>query len=474
MKSFISLLLTAASMVIMSSASAKVTLVYPGSGTLKAAIEAAEPEDTLVLASGSFYEPDHLPIGKSITIRSEDKQNKAIVTFREGYDLQPGSTDSQCPTGRFNITLQGIKLIGTNGNTGTYLDPRYCLNELNILESEFVNTGFYIEYHYEPSKVRFIGNKVQNHIIYMRNVVDAYIAGNEIVGGIHLYQVDQAHVVGNQVDCRSYYTDRTSNSGYAPSYGTSCSAIRLRDIYNSVYAIANKITMPVYKDLNYDSGSSPGHLYGLILSNTTPALVANNHIKFEVVLGDNTLWLGKATQMNGVWANTKSYSKIYNNLVEYDASLPPLDESQVNGAIQLRENESGEVYNNIVINAPEQSIDCVNSTGICTVSNNICHNSAETCDEYAGNLNVDPLLAANTYAPTAESPAIDAGIDLVRFKDLDTTRADIGLHGGPYGYTQFSSQLEDSDNPFIYPIFNNIAPVDAGSVAVKVLAVARM
>ena len=81
---------------------------------------------------------------------------------------------------------------------------------------------------------------------------------------------------------------------------------------------------------------------------------------------------------------------------------------------------------------------------------------------------------ATTYEPLTGSPAINAGRDVFRFYDIDGSIGDIGLYGGPYGYEQYQSQIDATDKPYVYPIFHEIAPVDAENVSAQVMAVARM
>lgn len=483
-------------------ANAKVTVVYEGVNALSSAITAAKDGDTLILNGGIYYESAAVRVEKSLTIRSRKPDNKAIVSMQNGADFYIGTDYNNraiCEDERFTATIQGIKLVSTSGSSSTYLAIDFCVEEANIIESEFLNTAPILSYHGRygdgkdrdedysyggisniaqktPATVRLIGNFIQNHRLYLFMSTEVYIAGNTIIGGIYVDTATTAYVVGNSISCRGNSVSGYRRLGYHASLSNSCVGVQTKDVANH-YIIANQVTMPLSETLDYDGGNYR-YQHGIYTGTGGVNIIANNLIKYELngePAGDEVDWDGTANGLYGIYSETQAYNRIHNNLISYDASVPPIDEATIGSGIQTGANDHSEIHNNMVINAPKRPVYCAGEgVNLCSVSYNLCFGGAENCDADSNNINADPLIASDTYVLGAESPAIDAGIDKEYYLDLDTTHSDIGLHGGPFGFTQFSSQLEQTDNPFIYPLFHNIAPADAESVVVKVLAVARL
>ena len=111
--------------------------------------------------------------------------------------------------------------------------------------------------------------------------------------------------------------------------------------------------------------------------------------------------------------------------------------------------------------------------------NNLCFNnnvvgSSDQCVSDSRNIIADPQFAELTnFTLSADSPAVDACDPQLRFTDLDGSRADIGLHGGPLGFLQYDSQRAPSDKPYLYPLFDQIDLSNIEAVNLEVISVAR-
>lgn len=83
--------------------------------------------------------------------------------------------------------------------------------------------------------------------------------------------------------------------------------------------------------------------------------------------------------------------------------------------------------------------------------------------------------AANgNYHLQAASPLIDAGPQSPNLLDIDGTRNDIGVHGGPFDLDQFDVQRNASTQPYIYPLFEANKSIDSnGNLHIRLIGVAR-
>lgn len=441
------------------SVAAKTTLVFPGAGTLKAAITDAVNGDTLILRGGVYFEDSEFYVTKSITIRSESLANKASIAFKQGYEFYVGdNTYSSCG---LRISLIGLKFSGTS------IYESGCYNEFNLIQSEFSSSATLSVGHTnyandQPTTIkRIIGNDFNITNIYVSAGHIVYVAGNSISGKLQAGGADNVYVVGNRITTpSSYYV--VSNSAIdetGPALDVNAN--------KKAYVIANDMNLNLYKSKSYDANfeyTSAVRVYGKF------ANIANNHINYNVV-GDSSIdWQFGAEKLTGILTDA-GFTEITNNLLEFPDGLMEMEEAS--GGIVFSTNVHGIAYNNVVINMPVSAIYSATPEFI-DVANNICFQNGTDCGTENGNLSVDPLLDVTTYEPLNNSPAINAGRNVFRFYDIDGTIGDIGLYGGPYGYEQFQSQIDATDEPYVYPIFHGIAPVDAENVSVQVMAVARM
>ena len=437
---------------------AKVINVHPGLDTLQAAIDGAEAGDVLVLQPGTYSDSGHVELEKELTIRAASRDSKPVIALASNHSFRMGSTDCNRPIG---VTIQGIKLLSSTGHTKTTLSDKGCMTEINLFENEFVNTHIRLENSGRNAKHRVVGNTLVNGYIYTSYNNLSYIAANTVTGSINISSAQSAYVVGNRVDCRSTerYHESVMRNGEFYENNKVCSGIRI-DSPTRSYVIANDISL----QLDTDNDQQNGYKLGIYLKGGAQ-LATSNVVKVNKI---GTLdWINQPSFISGIFADNGGVYDIFNNIIDLDEGLPNTEKS----AIFAQTNVVGHIQNNIVVNHPNAAISA--TPDLVQIASNLCHNNVIDCDEAEGNLSTAPQFE-NFYQLASGSPAIDTGYDVLARSDLDGTRADMGIHGGPFGYDQYANQRNDVANPFIFPLFDDIDATDAESVAVRVLAISRL
>ena len=447
-----------------SSVHAKVINVHPGHNSLQAAIDAADAGDILILQPGSYSDTDHVHVDKTLTIRGASQDSKPVVALSNSHSIYVQGADCNRP---ISVTVQGIKLVSSNGAAGTSIYSHGCISQINVFENELINTNISNRNNSSVNTAYVIGNSLTNGQIYAAGTELSYVAGNKVVGNIANYG-KQSYVVGNSINCRSYNEGHvTISSGYTyDKKGQTC-----RAVYNhptiTGYVVANQIDLHVDTQTAQTDGWKRGiELYG------ANQMVASNVIRFNKL--NNLSWVGQAKSYVGIWADQAGVYDVFNNIVDMDTGIPAGTEGKA--AIHFGATAVGHAQNNIVQNSPNDAIKSWHPTGnVVQIANNICFNNATNCGTDNGNVTSNPLFVDHVnYVLASGSPGINAGYNSLSRADLDKSRADIGIHGGPFGYSQYQAQLQNVTKPFVYPVFNNVNATDANTVAVRALAVSRL
>lgn len=441
MDRLIAVISLALTLLISTNVTAKTILVYPGNETLQAAIDNASSGDVLVLRAGNYHagQSEQISVHKSLTLIPENLSQKPAITVPI---LLGGANCS------INVTLQQLTIT-----RGIYTSSSVCGGQANLIELTVTDSDITAGGNFNNWII--VGNRLTNAKIYAnsngsRNLV--YIAANTIKAGSIVVSngYEDSYIVGNKITPSD---DQSERFAY---YIRSTS-------YKNNYIIGNYIEAGINRT---DGDVLAVHINGNYQSDYDK-LVTNNVIKFVPQGNDIGAWTS-AKEIIGV-KGSGGYQYINNNIIVFPDDLPELDEES--SAIYL--GSSGAAYNNIIENFPGAAV-YDQSNDMYEVNYNLCYQNGTNCGDDRDNLNVAPLYNETDYTPLSGSPLIDGGFELVQYNDLDGTRNDIGVHGGPYGYAQYQAQLEDSDKPYVFPIFGVTQPDEPNSVAVSVLAVARM
>jgi len=110
------------------------------------------------------------------------------------------------------------------------------------------------------------------------------------------------------------------------------------------------------------------------------------------------------------------------------------------------------------------------------VTHNLCFNNSGDCPAGEGNLNTDPgFVDLIDYELSPTSPAIDAGPTDYARADLDRTRNDMGVHGGPWSIGQSDAQRDPNNYAtYVYPLFKADSTFAGGILEIKALGVAKL
>ena len=393
--------------------------VPPGDGTLAAAIAGASDGDTLLLAEGSYT--GVATVNKSLAIRAE---SRAVHPVMIGVLTIAGEG--------IRVTMQGLTFSNSP-----------VLNQaaaIRLLENSWVNCsldGTAYKTAEGDGSLIVIGNRFTGGGITNINSEGTYIGGSVILGGSILVSAS-SWIVGNEISVNS------SN--------------RLEDV-NAIYALG-AVSHIIGNRLFCESAND-----ACVRLSTASGLVANNLIVVRTKSAWNTSYF-----QSGIWSDSTD-AMIFNNLIRGQGEYARRSPAIYSGS------PGGFVVGNIVIDY-KQATDYlpIGAPEFATVANNLCFNNTASCPDGNGNLTVDPQFAdLIDYRLSPTSPAIDAGPPDYPLADLDRTRNDMGIHGGPWSIGQFDAQRDPYTlAPYVYPKFEGISAVQGGEIAVKAIGVARL
>ncbi|WP_457665348.1 hypothetical protein [Thiolapillus sp.] len=435
------LILTFSSLVLMGATAAQAAIVPPGAGTLKNAVDAAADGDVLLLQTGNYnLGSDNITVDVGITIRPEDNSAHPVIVL-------DGRTITLNHTGG-TTTLQKLEFTG-NGNINTS-----SARALNVLENSF--TDVRISFNSVVGSCYVIGNKTQRTGGYYDVSLDAdcYTAGNTF-NNLRILSAQSHYFVGNKVIFN--YNGGTGINLYA------------------AYAVGNEFI----RDLDSNTPTNANADYTVVVFNQPQAplntnwpYIANNIFR---VKGAGSGPAQAIKSMAAVQLSTKS--QLQNNVIDYSQFQWPTQGER--GMIWVNANST--VQSNIVLNGSNNSMPAIDfaNDSVRTqsdVSYNDCFNNASDCGNADGNINADPdFVDSIDYVLTAgSSPAIDAGPTNDHLNDLDGSRNDMGVHGGPNPIAQYKAQLNPTVTaPYVYPVFQDVQTLSGAQVEVTAIGVAR-
>ena len=388
-------------------------LVPPGIGTLAEAVANASDGDVLLLQDGAFGLTEDLVIDKALTLRALRRIEQPL--------LSGGTIIVQAPDKQ--VTLQGLGFsVPLVLNAGA---------AVRILENDFLS-GYIDGANYRTDQgdgeLAIIGNHLVNGSIYNIHALDAYIAGNTLDNGI--IQGDApAWVVGNLL--------RVNYATFAVNFQAANGQIRV---------IGNRI--------EFGAGTSSG--YG-IHAQSPLVFVAGNIVRF----------LARDGYALGIYVSGSAYSRVINNVIDGGGALTSSGSQGIVGPRYV----AGNIVTGFNVGTPLSLDAAVSSVA------NLCFGNDNDSACGARAVLADPdFVDREDYRLNAGSPAIDAGPDLPQFSDLDRSRNDIGVHGGPWAIDQYDAQRDPANvgRPLVFPLFTLGEVIADGSVRARALGVARL
>lgn len=394
--------------------SAAEIIVTPGSGTLATAIGNASNGDILILQDGGYY--GSVTINRSLTIRPVNKATNALIgnaVTISGFAI--------------NVTLQGLKI-----SAPVYLTQAASIH---LLENEWLDGGLYGT-NYRSSDgdgtLVIVGNKFASGANILDIRIDgAYIAGNKLFGGF-IDSESYVWIVGNEIVAAN-------------------TAILSKGTGN---ILANRVRCNAASTIE------------CIEINGLSTLVAGNLIEVNDT-ADGITYIQNAIQAVGTGETV-----VLNNVIRSISQIM----DRTGSAISIT-TPSARVSGNIIVNYASGSFQPIFVTStLAEVTHNLCWNNSGSCPAGDGNLNVDPEFTDLVdYELSLTSPAIDAGPADFNLADLDRTRNDMGIHGGPWSIDQYDSQRDpNSFAPYSYPLLNVNSMLSGGLLEYTALGVARL
>jgi hypothetical protein len=455
---------------------AAVTNVPPGEGTLRNAIAAAADGDTLILSSG-IYTFDNGSIfieDKSLTIRALGASTDPIIRYigfgRSGLEISGVEQDIQ-------VALQGLVFDSCNSQSPLKVVAEQRTS-LVLLENDFRETDIDAT---DVSQFIAIGNRFNENtgpdcISGSFSSINALVnpdeteeqesifAGNVIAETIIGSIFSNVHVLGNRFSCQVATIDRK------------CATTSVGDVIGNHFGYAVDREARNMVTLQLDIGSG--------VSAPVVSIVANNVFDHSVTATNQQgNQQGEPVDFGGVTSVQVEGSdfELRNNVFDYSGvqaqataaeDVPVLD---VRAAIEMRGNI---IHQSVSAGGPRQVAIAYASPAIASDSvfaNNLCFESGTTCGTSNGNLDVDPQFAEFTnFTLGAASPAINAGPIDATLSDIDLSRNDMGVHGGPLPYQQFIDQINNSNEPYTYPLLVRDKAFTQDGVGVHFFSAARM
>jgi hypothetical protein len=411
--------------------------VPPGDGTLAAAVAGASAGDTLLLRDGTFG--GNVTVDKSLTLRSVNRGTMAAIT---GDLTVHGSS--------VRVTVQGLKF-------SKYLVVNGTIAELRVLENYFAGFGINIYSKIGASSAVqdaapaavIVGNQFAGAHIYENNSYDSgafYVAGNTISDSAITLR-DSAWIVGNIIN--------NPHSSLTPILILGGSWHRI---------LANRVLFRLINDCTYD----PNGKYTGIYVNSDYILIADNVVELADFCRNQSVQRGIRSQGSGL-------AVIIDNVIRGVSENP----NRIGWAIDSSTSAS-RISGNIILDyASGNGGPITSSSASADISNNLCYRNSGDCPAGNGNLNADPkFIDLLDYRLAADSPAIDAGPADYEYADLDRTRNDMGVHGGPWDIGQYDAQRNPSNvTPYVYPLTTAgwfPGSGTSGSLEVRALGVARL
>jgi len=341
-------------------------------------------------------------------------------SIQEGIDAAASGDTVQVAAGTYNETItlnkSGITLQGDNKASiikgGKEFPVIYCEN---INGDETVVTGFEISGSYHgiqcvgsTNNLRIVDNRIYatGIDILLENVANATIKEN-LLGGIQLYE-SRATIEDN----------RFSNCWDGCIKVFSHSDVRI--IKNSIIRM-----------YGWDDAA------GINVLDSNAEIWNNSIVECE----------------GGIYAKNSNVS-IFNNVFSGNRGTLRAGE----GTDMYIENSNLIAKNNIIYESDRlrkeaQSAVYFTGSGTQDFSYNILYNNYTATDTKGiilgpGNIFEDPLFAdsyRHNYNLLLESPSIDAGDPNPGFNDLDGSRNDMGIHGGPFPVVPVCAQHSDCE-----------------------------
>ena len=400
--------------------SAAEIIVAPGDGTLAAAIASASDGDTLILQDGGYY--GAVIVNKSLIIRPINRATNAII----GGDVTIAGSGIQ-------VTLQGLKFSAAVMFLQTAASIR-------LLENEWLS-GDVNGLNYRSSEgdgsLVIVGNRFASGSDISNIYIDgAYIAGNVLFGG-RISTASYVWIVGNEIITTAAPAINSGGSGA------------------TAYVLANRVRCNDQNTANCIDISAPS------------AFVAGNVVEVNDTFDDIYTY----TQ-NGIYADGTGEIAILNNVIR---GMPEFMNRRGSGIVVTT--PSSRVVGNIIIDYISFTDLPINVTStIAEVTHNLCWNNSGTCPEGEGNLDADPqFIDLMDYLLGPTSPAIDAGPLDFNLADLDRTRNDMGVHGGPWSISQYDVQRDpNSYAPYTYPLLKINSMLRGGILEYRALGVSRL
>ncbi len=417
--------------------------------TIQAAIDSANPGDTVEVASGTYLE--NITIDKWLTLSGQTDQSAVI----DGNGV--GNTITIVAGG---VTVTGFTVInsGSLGNdSGIYLDSTVsqALVYNNVIKQNPAADGAGVTLCEASGNNLIANNTIINNAgagICLAGASDDEIASNTIADN------QGSNIFGSPVDANTCENDTIIANVITDSGNSGM-------LFNSASPLwigQNTITENHNAGIELDSSSMCFILGNLIADNTGPGVVANAS---EASVGDNTI----KNNSDGVYVNSSDSADIYANTIT----------SNSNG-IHISQSAKLDILNNDITDSPGIGINIDDSSNMEIHQNQIANNNegiylaGTNCQIYNNHFTANPIQAevnpastGNTWDngyPTGGNYWSDYnGVDQYSGPAQNTPGSD-GIGDTPYTVNLATGDIDHY--PIIDPYATTTQPVNGQTVSI--------
>lgn len=438
-------------------ADAATTVVSPGTNTLQTAITAAASGDVLELLDGTYVGVVNVT-GKNLTLRARAGTTPVIPN-----NVQISSAH--------RLVLQGLTFSNDSrvytSNTSSTLAVLQSTFKDSVIDCAGIKC-IIVGSRFDPQS-NLYGTTSDINYIGSSATAESIFAGNEMLSkaystnsnGYFYFQGGMSHIIGNKLRLDTVYYNSPQSTDFA-----------MFRIDNGVAAVTGNRFELFIEARNQNNIYTPS---AIRVGNAT-ATFRNNTFTLESVTGisqDNTGYRVSALRALSI-VPAGGEVRLYNNVFDYRNISFGASVNPAQGAVYAQrylQAVSGNVFQGIQHGAVELA------AGVfANISDNLCYQIGGTCPG-ANALTANPLFmnaAAGDYHLLAGSPAINAGPSVPVLNDIDGSRNDLGVHGGPFDLDQFDVQRAPSLQPFVYPLFEANKAIDGnGKLQIRLIGVAR-
>jgi hypothetical protein len=408
---------------------------------ISSAINVASTGDSIIVAAGVYYASSIL-VDKNLTIGSEylltDDSLAIVNTIIDGTGsftqfnilddvsivglsiINGGTSGSIDCADNLNLTIDHCKItqsLGNGINIGDYSSATISATTINTISS----TG--ISFNVENTSLTIIGSHFDGNYYAIDN--SGGCANSSIL-------IDRTSITGSSIGIELSNSNSVDLTIRSSNINENSCAIDFRGNNNSIALDSVNILDNVYDGSGLEIVLNLSE--GVIGSIRNSNFIGNNSVSLVYTdFGSAIDWYRCKIVGNSSNAQFMIVSGGFFNCIieENNTSYYLLYTRLIENSVICSNNVSGIFFQGTspIIN----SIIWNNSNSVYYIGTSIRYSNIQEEVEGIGNIMIDPQFSDSDYHLSVESPCIDSGNPSPEYNDLDGSRNDMGVYGGPNG-----------------------------------------